>query len=100
MRPLGRRLQRSAAHYGQLAFLTIDSAERIEWRDRYSQAARTIEAGAAPEDTGIPGVGTESRRMPDEISCGNQPWPRNDFRGRRRPTVRCLANSAHRSGQT
>jgi hypothetical protein len=48
---------RSAAHYGQMAFLTIDSAERIEWRDRYSQAARSIEAGVAPLDTGIRGVG-------------------------------------------
>ena len=46
----------SAAHYGQLAFLTIDSAERIDWRDRYILAARRIEAGAAPEDTGIPGL--------------------------------------------
>ena len=49
---------RSAAHYGQIAFLTIDSAERLKWRDRYSQAARSIEAGVAPSDTGIPGVGT------------------------------------------
>jgi hypothetical protein len=49
---------RSAAHYGQIAFLTIDSAARLEWRDRYSQAARSIEAGVAPLDTGIPGVGT------------------------------------------
>ncbi len=50
---------RSAAHYGQLAFLTVDSAERIQWRDRYSHAARRIEAGAAPEETGIFGVGTQ-----------------------------------------
>ncbi len=50
---------RSAAHYGQLAFLTVDSAERIQWRDRYRQAARTIESGAAPEDAGIFGIGTQ-----------------------------------------
>ena len=49
---------RTANHYGQLAFLTTESAERIQWRDRYSQAARAIEAGATPENTGIPGVGT------------------------------------------
>lgn len=49
---------RTASHYGQLAFLTIESAERIQWRDRYSQAVRAIEAGATPENTGIPGVGT------------------------------------------
>jgi hypothetical protein len=51
--------KRSAAHYGQIAFLAIDSAERIKWRDRYSQAARAIEAGIAPLDAGIPGVGTQ-----------------------------------------
>ena len=28
----------TAAHHGRLAFLTSDSAERIEWRDRYSRA--------------------------------------------------------------
>ena len=50
--------KRSAGHYGQIAFLAIDSAERIKWRDRYSQAARSIEAGIAPVDAGIPGVGT------------------------------------------
>jgi hypothetical protein len=51
--------ERSASHYGQLAFLTMDSAERLEWRDRYSQAARSIKAGVAAADTGIPGVGTQ-----------------------------------------
>jgi hypothetical protein len=47
---------RSAAHYGQLAFLTIDSAERVEWRDRYALAARRIETGTTLKDTGIPGL--------------------------------------------
>jgi hypothetical protein len=50
---------RTAAHYGQLAFLTVESAERIQWRDRYSQAARRIMAGATPENAGIPGLGTQ-----------------------------------------
>ncbi len=49
---------RSAAQYGQIAFLTVDSADRIIWRDRYSQAAHAIDAGITPADTGIPGVGT------------------------------------------
>jgi lysophospholipase L1-like esterase len=44
---------RSAAYYGQLALLPSDSAERVEWRDRYANAARRIRAGARPEDVGI-----------------------------------------------
>ena len=44
---------RSAAYYGQLALLPSDSAERVEWRDRYAKAARRIRAGARPEDVGI-----------------------------------------------
>ena len=48
---------RSAAYYGQLALLPSDSAERVEWRDRYATAARRLRAGAQPEDVGIPGVG-------------------------------------------
>ncbi len=54
---------RSAAHYGQLAFLTNDSAERIAWRDRYARTARRIEAGAAPEDTGIPGLENREKQV-------------------------------------
>ena len=49
---------RTATHYGQLAFLTTDSAERLTWRNRYRQAAGKIKAGIAPEDTDVPGVGT------------------------------------------
>ena len=46
-----------AAQFGQIAFLTVDPADRIVWRARYTEAARSIEAGIAPVDTGIPGVG-------------------------------------------
>jgi hypothetical protein len=49
--------KRSAAHYGQLAFLSIDPAERIERRDSYAMAAQRIEAGTPPEDAAIPGWG-------------------------------------------
>jgi hypothetical protein len=49
--------KRVAGHYGQFAFLTVDSAERIQWRDRYDTAARQIRTGAAPEHVGIPAVG-------------------------------------------
>jgi hypothetical protein len=49
--------ERAAGHYGQIAFLTIDSAERVQWRDRYAAAARQIRAGTAPELAGIPAVG-------------------------------------------
>jgi Tetratricopeptide repeat len=49
--------ERSAAYYGQLALLPSDSADRVEWRDRYAAAARRIRAGTRPEDVGIPGVG-------------------------------------------
>ena len=48
---------RSAVFYRQLALLPSDSAERVEWRDRYATAARRIRAGTRPEDVGIPGVG-------------------------------------------
>jgi hypothetical protein len=50
--------QRTAAHYGRLASLLFDPAERIAWRDRYVQAAHSIEAGASPESTRLPGLGT------------------------------------------
>ena len=53
---------RSAALYGQLAFLTVDSAERVEWRDRYATAARRIRSGTRPENAGIPGVGVNGDR--------------------------------------
>jgi len=46
---------RSAAQYGQLAFLSIDSAERVQQRIRYKLAAQRIEAGIPPESAGIPG---------------------------------------------
>jgi hypothetical protein len=36
----------------------MESAERIQWRDRYSQAASRIKAGATPENAGVPGLGT------------------------------------------
>ncbi len=54
---------RSAAYYGQLALLPSDSAERVEWRDRYATAARRLRAGAEPEDVGIPGVGVGRRSI-------------------------------------
>jgi hypothetical protein len=50
--------KRTAAHYGGLASLLFDPAERIAWRDRYLQAAQSIEAGASPESTRLPGLGT------------------------------------------
>ena len=49
--------ERSAAFYGQLAFLSSDPVDRVEWRDRYAMAAHQIRAGTRPEDVGIPGVG-------------------------------------------
>jgi hypothetical protein len=48
---------RCAVLYGYLAFLSIDSAERVSLRDRYAAAAHRIRAGVRPEDVGIPGVG-------------------------------------------
>ncbi len=56
--------ERTAAVYGELAFLTADSAERISWRDRYALAAQQIRAGIRPELVGIPAVGF-SRECPD-----------------------------------
>jgi hypothetical protein len=50
--------ERTAAHYDRLASLLFDPAERIAWRDRYHQAAKTIGAGASPESRGLPGLGT------------------------------------------
>ncbi len=38
-RDWGTVCQRAAAQYGQIAFLTVDSAERVQWRDRYASAA-------------------------------------------------------------
>lgn len=49
--------ERTATQYGQIAFLTINSAERVAWRDRYTEAARRIRAGTSPERAGIPTVG-------------------------------------------
>ena len=49
--------ERSAAFYGQIAFLSSDLVDRVQWRDRYAMAAQQIRAGARPEDVGIPGVG-------------------------------------------
>ena len=49
--------ERSAVFYGQIAFLSSDLADRVQWRDRYAMAAHRIRAGARPEDVGIPGVG-------------------------------------------
>lgn len=50
--------RRAAAHYDRLASLLFDPAERIARRDRYIQAAHAIEAGASPESTRLPGLGT------------------------------------------
>ncbi len=47
--------KRTAVHYGQLAFLSIDSTERVERCIRYKLAAQRIEAGTPPENAGIPG---------------------------------------------
>ena len=55
---------RSAAYYGQLALLPSDSAERVEWRDRYAAAARRIRAGTRPEDVDIPGIGVRRSNIP------------------------------------
>jgi hypothetical protein len=49
--------ERTAVFYDGLAFLTLDSAERVQWRDRYTVAARLIRAGTRPEDVGIAGIG-------------------------------------------
>jgi hypothetical protein len=49
--------ERSAVFYGQIAFLSSDFVDRVQWRDRYALAARQIRAGARPEDVGIPAVG-------------------------------------------
>ena len=60
MRPPGRPFADGlAAHYGQLAFLTVDS-RRTDSSGAIAtvQAAQQIEAGGAPENTGIPGSGT------------------------------------------
>jgi hypothetical protein len=48
---------REAAFYGQLAFLSVDPAERTNWRDLYAAAARKIRAGTRPEATCVPGIG-------------------------------------------
>jgi hypothetical protein len=53
----------SAAYHGRLALLPSDSAERVEWRERYAAAARQIRAGARPEVVGIPGVGVGRRSI-------------------------------------
>jgi hypothetical protein len=50
--------KRTAAHYDRLASLIFDPVERISWRDRYVEAARSIEGGASPESTRLPGLGT------------------------------------------
>jgi hypothetical protein len=55
---------RCAALYGALAFLAVDSADRIAWRDRYAAAGREIRAGTRPEDVGIPGVGSPPQADP------------------------------------
>ena len=55
---------RSAVLYDRLAFLTIDSGERITWRDRYLTAARKIRAGTySVDDAGIPGVIIHGERI-------------------------------------
>ena len=53
---------RSAAFYSQLAFLSVDPAERIEWHNRYAAAATQIRAGTRPECTSIFSVGIGAGR--------------------------------------
>jgi hypothetical protein len=50
--------ERAAAAYGLLVFVSADPAERMRLRDRYAAAASQIRAGARPDGTSIPAVGT------------------------------------------
>jgi len=58
---------RTADFYSELAFLSVDPAERMEWRDRHAAAASQIRAGIRPDCTNIPGVGAGS-----EIADGSR----------------------------
>ncbi len=48
----------AAWFYQQTAFIRFDPSERVAKRLRYLEARRRILAGTAPEDVGMPGVGT------------------------------------------
>ena len=88
--------EQSATFYDLLAFLTVDSAERVQWRDRYAQAARQIRAGARPEEVGIAGIGAQRRDAESRCNQLTCTWPGS----RAHATDRWSANSAHRLGST
>ena len=51
-------LRYAAWFYEHTAFIRFDPSERLAKRLRYGEASRRILAGTAPEDVGMPGVGT------------------------------------------
>ena len=55
---MGADLRYAAWFYEHTAFIRFDPTERLAKRLRYGEARRRILAGVAPEDVGMPGIGT------------------------------------------
>jgi hypothetical protein len=59
---VGPEAWRVACHWGatfyeRTAHIRYDPSERLQWIERYRQAARSLAGGADPDDLGLPGVG-------------------------------------------